>query len=79
MCSCILASQPYLHARTDSFALIDSVMIDSVSWTDHTLLVPIAMKFCLRLHAAAVLLLPFPFQVAPIEQINVFVAIRTCK
>lgn len=48
MCSCSLASQPYLHACTDSFALIDPVMIDSVSWTDDTLLVPIAMSsaFC---------------------------------
>lgn len=86
MCSCSLASQPYLHACTDSFALIDPEMIDSVSWTDDILLVPIAMsnmcflcvsKFCLHLHA--VLLLPLPFKVAPIKQINVFVAIRTCK
>ncbi len=44
MCSCSLASQPCLHAHTDSFALIDPVMVHSVSWMYNSLLVPIAMS-----------------------------------
>ena len=55
MCSCSLASQPCLHASTNSFALINPVMIDSVSWTDNSFVEPIAMSTGANCHVHYVL------------------------